>query len=94
MAEHSANKLQSKLDKANARIAQLEEALKAECGDRCNSEYNPCAARQVLNESPDTWLSEHDKEVEARERERCAVLCEGMYGALRGECAAAIRELE
>ena len=40
-----------------ARIAQLEEALKAECGDRCNAEYNPCAARQVLNDSPSTRLS-------------------------------------
>ena len=40
-----------------ARIAQLEEALKAECGDRCNAEYNPCAARQLLNDSPSTRLS-------------------------------------
>ncbi len=55
-----------------ARIAQLEEALNDECGDRCNAEYNPCAARKVLNESSSTWLSEHDKEVVARERERIA----------------------
>jgi hypothetical protein len=29
-------------------IARLREALKLECGGRCNAEYNPCNARQAL----------------------------------------------
>ena len=28
--------------------AQIAEALKADCGDRCNAEYNPCSARVAL----------------------------------------------
>ena len=60
-----------------ARIAQLENALTVA------NEYMPIYGRseevnkhidivnKVLDEPTSTWLSDHDKEVEARERERC-----------------------
>lgn len=65
-----------------ARIAQLEEALKVA------NEYMPIYGRneelnehivfvnKALDDKSDTWLSEHDKEVAAKERERCAVVCD------------------
>jgi hypothetical protein len=34
----------------SAVIAALREALEFECGGRCDPYYNPCSARQALNE--------------------------------------------
>ena len=36
----------------------------------------PSIVRNALTQSPSTWLSEHDKEVAAKERERCSVVCD------------------
>jgi hypothetical protein len=33
-------------------IERLEVALEEECGGRCNAEYNPCWARQLLASKP------------------------------------------
>ena len=76
-----------------ARIAQLEEALKMmlEAGE---SEYGEdwfAAARngnQQLSKSPSTWLSEHDKEVRRDQIKIDASICElqdGMHDALYAE---------
>lgn len=56
--------LQSDLDKANARIAQLEEALiVANEKSKLYSTHKGLYV-DVLAESSDTWLSDHDKAVE------------------------------
>lgn len=56
-------------DKANARIAQLEEFVQT-CVEAAGYEINgnrmSHEAKDLLAESPDTWLSEHDKEVEVK----------------------------
>ena len=65
-------------EKANARIAQLEEALKP-CLNHPHTNGSKDVVIKALEYSPSTWLSEHDKAVEARERERCADICQS-YG--------------
>lgn len=35
-------------------------ALEAECGDRCNAEYNPCSARQTLNMIDSLWQKDSE----------------------------------
>jgi len=61
-----ADSLNMELDKANARIAQLEEALKS-CADYSHKSLmvNHWAV-DALTKQPDTWLLEHDNAVEVR----------------------------
>ena len=40
---------QAKCEESEAKLKLAREALQAECGNRCNAEYNPCAARQALD---------------------------------------------
>lgn len=59
------------------RCAMLVEYLENECGNKCNAEYNPCTARQLLNAtSADTekWMREQICE----ERERIAKVFDDM----------------
>lgn len=61
--------MQAEIDKRDARIAQLEEALKMmlEAGESKYGEDWFVAARNgnsALSTSPNTWLAEHDKKVE------------------------------
>lgn len=53
------------LDKANARIAQLEEALKA-ISTFPRYEMPADMAKKALSGFSDTWLSQHDKAVEVK----------------------------
>ena len=39
----------AKCEESEAKLKLAREALQAECGNRCNAEYNPCAARQALD---------------------------------------------
>ena len=70
-------------------IDVLREALEAECGGRCNAEYNPCNARQALASTPAQSLQAHDNEV----IERFAVAMEN-YHVLEGIPAMYIRALK
>ena len=62
------------LNELQARIAQLEEALRIARYKDYQGYYKGkhwvAVADKALNESPSTWLSQHDKEVEARVIER------------------------
>lgn len=66
--------LQSELDKANARIAQLEnatarllsEAVWQSTTNGWDNRIELDMAKKALQGSSDTWLSEHDKAVEVR----------------------------
>jgi len=53
---------QIEVEELNTRIAQLEEALKGYIGNY----INPAKIDKMLEQSPDTWLLEHDKAVEVR----------------------------
>lgn len=65
-----ADSLNLGLDKANARIAQLEDALFKLAtlgnGNRLGNSIGNCIAIDALDRSTNTWLSEHDKAVEVR----------------------------
>ena len=79
-----------------ARIAQLKEALKP-CLNHPHNNGSKDVVIKALNTSPSTWLSEHDKEVEARERERIASKIELMPLAHLGgaeSIAKIVRELK
>jgi hypothetical protein len=39
-----------KIAELTAKLDKAKEALEFECGGRCNAEYNPCNAREVLKE--------------------------------------------
>jgi hypothetical protein len=39
-----------KIAELKAKLDKAKEALEFECGGRCNAEYNPCNAREVLKE--------------------------------------------
>ncbi len=82
---------QPELDKANARIAQLEEALKQYVESDEVSEGGIWEeenkfwiaikrnAQKLLTESSDTWLLEHDKTVEVKVLKE-VVAVESMFG--------------
>ena len=80
----------SNLDKAKARIAQLEEALEY-ISTLHRYDVPADIADEALKQSPSTWLSEHDKEVKAKERERCALIADIQPHA--NSIASRIREL-
>lgn len=45
-------KIQEAVADGNGKLIKvLRDALEAECGGRCNAEYNPCAARTALTRS-------------------------------------------
>ena len=52
-----------RIKELEGQVAMLREALEAECGDRCNAEYNPCPARVALTSTSSDWLRKHDAEV-------------------------------
>ena len=74
-----------------ARIAQLEEALNELLSHNTIDFGDREKARESIYASPSTWLSEHDKAVEARERERCALIADIQPHA--NSIASRIREL-
>ena len=55
--------MENEIHELQAYNTVLREALEAECGGRCNAEYNPCNARQALASTPAQSLQEHDNEV-------------------------------
>ena len=81
------------LNELQARIAQLEEAFKIVETQAVMIGVNECSriAHSAVTELPSTWLSEHDKAVEARERERCALIADIQPHA--NSIASRIREL-
>ena len=76
-----------------ARIAQLEEAFKIVETQAVMIGVNECSriAHSAVTELPSTWLSEHDKDVKAKERERCALIADIQPHA--NSIASRIREL-
>jgi hypothetical protein len=70
------------IERLNAHIIVLSDALNFECGDRCNAEYNPCNAREALNISGidvGNWLTTHDQKVRDDALEEAAWACEGIF---------------
>jgi len=45
------NEKQKELDDCKDAVVKLRNYLEEECGDKCNAEYNPCAARVLLSET-------------------------------------------
>ena len=45
--------LEHQLAESQAREQVLRNALESYCGDKCNAEYNPCGARNALNQPSD-----------------------------------------
>lgn len=69
---------QSELDKANARIAQLEDALQIAhkyMNHLPSFGEDRAPVIRALKGSSDTWLSEHDKAVEVKVLEEAAQKC-------------------
>ena len=81
------------LNELQARIAQLEEAFKIVETQAVMIGVNECSriAHSAVTELPSTWLSEHDKAVKAKERERCALIADIQPHA--NSIASRIREL-
>lgn len=44
------NDLHTALKESEAENAKFRDALEEDCGGKCNAEYNPCWARELLDE--------------------------------------------
>ena len=88
-----AESMQAEIDKRNVRIAQLEETLK-EIATFPRHRMPADIAKESLSTSSNAWLTDKIKEAEAKERERCAVVCDNLHGERNGDCAEEIRNLK